>query len=26
VLVRCTHCRNKERLLPTDAHKSLHRD
>ena len=26
VLVRCTHCRNKERLLPTDAHKSLHSD
>ena len=26
VLVRCPHCRNKERLLPTDAHKSLHGD
>ena len=26
VLVRCTHCRNKERLMPKGEHKSLHRD
>ena len=26
VLVRCTHCRHKERLLPNDERRSLHQD